>query len=247
MCVKCCGQCNHVLILHRFFTTLQDTLSKIVKSYDTVSSNIKLKEQQFSGITNVTEQVNRQNERQQTETQVIQMEILKLSYSIEEQLENSRFLLAWYNSYHNKMESYKMSLAALEIQATIHMELMEKREEVKRQKEHIDELKMNFQNPEGNALQQAQKEIDNFKTQIQKIKELVRRKGILLEKEKNNHSQLRKYIEIHNRTYEAIMKRLCCQLNKALSTHRELSRDIFHMEKEVKHLKKQLGTLYNVE
>lgn len=156
MCVKCCGQCNHVLILHRFFTTLQDTLSKIVKSYDTVSSNIKLKERQISGITNVTEQVNRQNERQQTEIQVIQMEILKLSYSIEAQLENSRFLLAWYKNYHNKMESYKMSLAALEIQATIHMELMEKREEVKRQKEHIDELKMNFQNPEGNALKQAQ-------------------------------------------------------------------------------------------
>lgn len=139
-----------------FFTTLQDTLSKIVKSYDTVSSNIKLKEQHISGIINEIEQVHRQNERQQTEIQVIQTETMKLSYSIEEQLESSHFLLAQYNTYHNKMESYKMSISALENQATIHKELMEKMEEVKRLKEHREELKVDLQNPEGNAIQQAQ-------------------------------------------------------------------------------------------
>lgn len=148
--------CHGWFSLHRFFTTLQDTLSKIVKSYDAVSSNIKVKEQQISGITNEIEQVHRQNERQQTEIQVIQTENMKFSYSVEEQLESSHFLVAHYNTYHNKMESYKMSISALESQATIHKELMEKMEEVKRLKEHRDELKVDLQNPEGNAIRQAQ-------------------------------------------------------------------------------------------
>ncbi|MCI4375112.1 hypothetical protein PGIGA_G00105520 [Pangasianodon gigas] len=145
------------------------------------------------------------------------------------------------------MESYKMSISALESHATIHKELTEKREEVKRLKEYREELKVDLQNPEGNAIQQSQKETDNFKAQIHNTKELVRRKGILLEKEKKNHSQLRKDIAIHNRRCEAIVKRLCCQLDKAQSSHGELSSDIFHMEKMVEHLKKQLGTSYNVE
>ncbi|KAB5583888.1 hypothetical protein PHYPO_G00101010 [Pangasianodon hypophthalmus] len=54
-------------------------------------------------------------------------------------------------------------------------------------------------------------------------------------------------LQIHNRRCEANVKRLCCQLDKAQSSHGELSSDIFHMEKEVEHLKKQLGTSYNVE
>ncbi|XP_053494503.1 coiled-coil domain-containing protein 122-like isoform X1 [Ictalurus furcatus] len=225
--------------------SVQGTLSKMVKSYDTVSNNIKLKEQQISAINNETEQVQRQLERQQTEIQVIQMENMKLSYIIEEQLESSHFLLAWYNTYHNKMESYKMSVSAMESQAAIHKELMEKREEVKRLKEHRKELKVDLQNPD--AIRQVQKEIDNFKAQIHNTKEHVRRKGILLEKEKKNQSQLRKDIAIHNRRCEAIVKRLCCQLNKAQSSHGELRSDIFHMEKEVEHLKKQLSTSYDVE
>lgn len=121
-----------------------------------VSSNIKLKEQQISGITNEIEHVHMQNERQRTEIQLIQMENMKLSYSIEEQLENSHLLLAQYNSYHNKMESYKMSISALESQATIHKELMEKMEKVKRLKENREELRLDLQNPEGNAIRQAQ-------------------------------------------------------------------------------------------
>lgn len=127
-----------------------------MKSYDTVSSNIKLKEQQINGITNEIELVHRQNERQQAEIEVIQMENMKLRYSIEEQVESSHFLLAQYNTYHNKMESYKMSISALESQATIHKELMEKMEEVKRLKEQREDLKVDLENPGGNAVRHIQ-------------------------------------------------------------------------------------------
>ncbi|XP_046714497.1 coiled-coil domain-containing protein 122-like isoform X2 [Silurus meridionalis] len=217
----------------QILNSVQDTLSKIVKSYDTVSSNIKLKEQQIRCITNEIKQVQRQNERQQTEIQVIQMENMELKYRIEEQLERSHFYLTQYNTYHNKMESYKMSFSGMKSQAAIHKELKERREEVKRLKEHREELKVDLQNPEGNAMQRAQKQVDNFKAVIHNTKELVRRKGILLEKEKTNQSQLNKDIAIHNRRCEAIVKRLCCQLNKAHSSHGQLSSDIIHIEKEL--------------
>lgn len=84
------------------------------------------------------------------------MENMKLGYIIEDQLERSHLNLAQYNTYHNKMESYKMSISALESQAAIHKELMERRKVVKRLKEQREELKVDLQNPEGNAIQQAQ-------------------------------------------------------------------------------------------
>lgn len=49
-----------------------------------------------------------------------------------------------------------MSVSALESQATIHMELMKKTEEVKRLREHKEKLNADLQNPEGNAVLQAQ-------------------------------------------------------------------------------------------
>lgn len=65
-------------------------------------------------------------------------------------------MLAQYDTYQNKMESYKMSISALESQTAIHMELMEKIKEVERLREQREELKVDLQNPEGNAIRQFQ-------------------------------------------------------------------------------------------
>lgn len=46
--------------------------------------------------------------------------------------------------------------------------------------------------------------------------------------------------QIQNRRYNAIVKRLHCQLMKAQSGHRQLSNDIYHMEREIQDLKKRL-------
>ncbi|KAL7891056.1 hypothetical protein AOLI_G00005320 [Acnodon oligacanthus] len=228
---------------HHVLNSVQATLSEVVKSYEAVAKDIKLKERQITGITCEIEQILSHNETQETQLKAILMENLRLKHSIEEQLENSHFLLTGYNAYRNKMESYKMSVAELESQVPIRKELVEKMEEVKRLKDCKEGLKIDLQNPEGNAVQQAQKEIDNIKAKIHCSKEMMREKIVLLEKEKETHSQLRKDIEIHNRRCEAIVKRLCCQLNKAQSSHRQLSSDISQMEIEVNHLRNQLQVI----
>ncbi|XP_017568345.1 coiled-coil domain-containing protein 122 [Pygocentrus nattereri] len=219
---------------------VQATLSEVVKSYEAVAKDIKLKERQITGITCETEQIHSHNETQEAQLKAILMENMRLKHSTEEQLENSHFLLARYNTCRNKMETYKMSVAEMESQVPVRKELVEKMEEVKRLKDCKEGLRIDLQNPEGNAVQQAQKEIDHIKAKIHCSKEMVREKIVLLEKEKETHSQLRKDIEIHNRRCEAIVKRLCCQLNKAQSSHRQLSSDISQMEIEVKHLRNQL-------
>lgn len=46
--------------------------------------------------------------------------------------------------------------------------------------------------------------------------------------------------QIQNRRYNAIVKRLHCQLMKAQSGHRQLSDDIYRMEREIQDLKRHL-------
>ncbi|KAI4886657.1 hypothetical protein NFI96_012772 [Prochilodus magdalenae] len=220
--------------------SVQATLLDIVKSYEAVAKDIKMKERQISRVTCETEQIQSQNETQETQMKAILMEHTSLKHSIEKQLETSYFLLVGYKAYRNKMETYKKHVTEMESQAPIYKELIEKMEEVKRLKDCREELRTDLQNPEGNSIRQAQKEIDHIKSEIHYTKQTVRQRMVVLEKEKETHSQLRKETEIHNRRCEAIVKRLCCQLNKAQSSHRQLSRDISHMEKEVEHLRKQL-------
>ncbi|KAG9277878.1 coiled-coil domain-containing protein 122 [Astyanax mexicanus] len=220
--------------------SLQATLTETVKSYEEVANNIKLKERQINSTTCEIEEIRSHNAAQTIQIQAILMDNMSFKHTIEEQEEKSRSLLTEYNTYRNKMDNYKVRVSEMESQSHIYKKLVEKRKEVKRLKQAREELRMDLQNPEGNAVRQAQRDTDHIKAKILSLKELVEEKKMLLEKEKEVHSQLRKDIEIHNRRCEAIVKRLRCQLNKAQSSHRQISSDIFHMENEVEQLKNQL-------
>ncbi|XP_076869787.1 coiled-coil domain-containing protein 122 [Brachyhypopomus gauderio] len=236
------GECQAVELKEKqhILNSVQATLSEIAKRYETVASNVTLKEQQISSVTNETEQIQHHSKKLETQIHTLWTENLKLRHCIEEQSENSHFVLAGYNTYRNKMESYKMSVFALESQSPVYKELMEKREEVKRLKACRADLAADPQNPDGELVHQAQIEIENIKTKITCMKEIVRGKRKLLEKEKDTHAHLRKDIEIQNRRCDAIVKRLCCQLKQAQYSQRQLSSDVSQMEKEVEYLKSQL-------
>nr|XP_046179248.1 coiled-coil domain-containing protein 122-like [Oncorhynchus gorbuscha] len=120
---------------------------------------------------------------------------------IEEEEDNSSCVLAGYNTYRNKLESHLTAVLQAESQTRAHRELVEKRTLVRVLTERREELRADLENPEGNAVKQAQ---------------------------------------IQNRRYDAIVKRLHCQLMKAQSGHRQLSDDIYHMEREIQDLKRHL-------
>uniref|UniRef100_A0A674A6W2 Coiled-coil domain-containing protein 122-like n=1 Tax=Salmo trutta TaxID=8032 RepID=A0A674A6W2_SALTR len=152
----------------------------------------------------------------------------ELRMLIEEEEDNFSRVLAGYNTYRNKMEGHRTAVLQAESQTRAHRELVEKRALVRVLTERREELRADLENPEGNAVKQAQVRADE-----EPVRELIL-------KEFESHTLIKKHIEIQNRRYNAIVKRLHCQLMKAQSGHRQLSDDIYHMEREIQDLKKRL-------
>nr|XP_046175729.1 coiled-coil domain-containing protein 122-like [Oncorhynchus gorbuscha] len=159
---------------------------------------------------------------------------------IEEEEDNFSRVLAGYNTYRNKMEGHRTAVLQAESQTRAHRELVEKRALVRVLTERREELRADLENPEGNAVKQAQKELDDMRGQISDRRKMVTERRELILKEFESHTLIKKHIEIQNRRYDAIVKRLHCQLMKAQSGHRQLSDDIYHMEREIQDLKRHL-------
>ncbi|KAJ8253368.1 hypothetical protein GJAV_G00212150 [Gymnothorax javanicus] len=162
----------------------------------------------------------------ESESQAICVEIVKLQQEIEESAESFQLMLTKYNTYREKTESHKMAIFTQESQTAVHQALAEKRRLVNELREERDRLRADLENPEGNAMRRAQKEVEELKVRVSAMKEQVLSKTQLLVKEHETQAQLREDIQIQNRRCEAILKRLRCQLNKAQSNHRQLTEDI---------------------
>lgn len=122
------------------------------KCFEAVASYIKVKQRQINSFTHVIEQVQRQNERQQNNMQVILMENMKLKYSIEEQLESLHLTVAMYNTYSSRIQSFKTTIFALRSQFVFEKNVMMKRNDVNTLKNHKNDL----QHPNGITAQQTQ-------------------------------------------------------------------------------------------
>uniref|UniRef100_A0A8C7GQI4 Coiled-coil domain containing 122 n=1 Tax=Oncorhynchus kisutch TaxID=8019 RepID=A0A8C7GQI4_ONCKI len=158
----------------------------------------------------------------------------ELRLLIEEEEDNFSRVLAGYNTYRNKMEGHRTAVLQAESQTRAHRELVEKRALVRILTERREELRADLENPEGNAVKQAQ-----VRAAEEPVKMVTERRELIL-KEFESHTLIKKHIEIQNRRYDAIVKRLHCQLMKAQSGHRQLSDDIYHMEREIQDLKRHL-------
>lgn len=150
--------------------------------------------------------------------------------------------LEMYNSHRKKMADYRAAVLIAATRTEAHKELVEKRAHVKMLKQKKEELKDDLANPNGSNVQMAKIEISALKEHIIVKKKTVAEKRAKLQKESETHIQKKKDIEIQNKRYEAIVKRLHCQLSKAQAVHRQTSADIYHMERQIAELKRQLET-----
>ncbi|KAJ8003789.1 hypothetical protein DPEC_G00152040 [Dallia pectoralis] len=164
----------------------------------------------------------------------------QLRHLIDIEEDNYHCVLAGYNTYRNKMEGHRKAILQAERQTTAHLELAEKRVLVRELTEKREELRADLDNPKGSAVKQEQKEIDDMKEQISVLTNMVMEKRAHIQKEFESQTVIKKDIEIQNKRYEAIVKRLHCQLKKAESSHRQLSDDVYHMEREIQDLKRCL-------
>ncbi|XP_041127488.1 coiled-coil domain-containing protein 122-like [Polyodon spathula] len=177
----------------------------------------------------------------EAQTQALYMENVNLQPRIEQEEEHFQLLLAGYNTYRNKMGAHREVIAHVEGKTATRRELLEKREIVKKLKEEKEELRIDLENPKGNAVRQGQGDIYNLKMRISEVKETVNKKIACIVKEQEVHIQLKKEVEMQNRRCDAILKHLHCQLNKTQSNKRQWNWDIQQMERKVAQLRKCLG------
>ncbi|XP_040888729.1 coiled-coil domain-containing protein 122-like [Toxotes jaculatrix] len=169
----------------------------------------------------------------------ISKENTELQICICEEQENARMALAGFNSYRNKMEGHRAAVLHAASQTEAHKELEEKKALVRMVTQKKEELKEDLENPNGNAVRMAKREIGALKEQISVTRKTIAERREQLQKEFETHTHIKKGIEIQNRRYEAIVKRLHCQLSRAQAAHRQMSEDISRMQRQLAELKKQ--------
>ncbi|XP_078100192.1 coiled-coil domain-containing protein 122 isoform X2 [Sander vitreus] len=84
---------------------------------------------------------------------------------------------------------------------------------------------------------EAHKELEEKRALVRMLTQKKEELKVDLEDPNGNTVQMAK---IQNRRYEAIVKRLRCQLSRAQAAHRQISEDVYHMERELAQLKGQL-------
>uniref|UniRef100_A0A3B4ZHR1 Coiled-coil domain containing 122 n=1 Tax=Stegastes partitus TaxID=144197 RepID=A0A3B4ZHR1_9TELE len=135
-----------------------------------------------------------------------------LQMFIREEEEVARTALAQFSAYRNKMEGHRAAVLYAASQTEAHKELEEKKALVRMLTQKKEELKEDLENPNGNTVQMS--EINALKKEISMRRTTIAERREQLQKETELHGQIRKEIEIQNRRYEAIVKRLRCQLSR---------------------------------
>ncbi|XP_028610094.1 coiled-coil domain-containing protein 122 [Grammomys surdaster] len=168
-------------------------------------------------------------------------ESLKLKFDTETAQEKFEEQMIKYNAYYIKIKAYKDNLGEIKSQCSFMTELYEKRDLIKNLKTMKEDLMENLQDSQGNCTIQIQEDISKLKNKIMTIKESIIEKTSFLEEEKKTHEKLRKEIEVQHKRYDAILKRLHCQVNKIQLNRRKWQWNIQQLEKTAAELKKRIG------
>ncbi|XP_034029408.1 coiled-coil domain-containing protein 122-like [Thalassophryne amazonica] len=224
----------------KFLVKLQQILSDVEKRGNEAELELKSKVRESLMLEENMEQLERQTYLLQVRCTSISVDITNLRLRVNEEEEKACTALAGYEVYQKKMEGHRAAVLHALRQTEAHKELEEKKARVRIMTQKKQELMEDLENPNGNTLSVEKGEIDAVKEQIDILKTAVAEKRAKLQEEFDTQTQLKKDIEIQNRRYEAIIKRLHCQRSKAQAVHRQMSADIYHMERQITELKRQL-------
>ncbi|XP_044200477.1 coiled-coil domain-containing protein 122-like [Thunnus albacares] len=221
-------------------SSLKVSLSDVEKKAEEAEQELRSKVRELLMLEGEVEHLELQRRVLHDRCASISADNTKLQIRISEEEEKACTALAGFNTYRNKMEGHRAAVLHAESQTEAHKELEEKRALVRMLTQTKEELKEDLENPNGNTVQMAKREINALKGEITVMRKSVAERREQLRKEFVTQSQIKKDIQIQNRRYEAIIKRLRCQLSKAQAVHRQMSGDIYHMERQIAKLKRQL-------
>nr|XP_008117707.1 PREDICTED: coiled-coil domain-containing protein 122 isoform X1 [Anolis carolinensis]XP_008117708.1 PREDICTED: coiled-coil domain-containing protein 122 isoform X1 [Anolis carolinensis]XP_008117709.1 PREDICTED: coiled-coil domain-containing protein 122 isoform X1 [Anolis carolinensis]XP_016852456.1 PREDICTED: coiled-coil domain-containing protein 122 isoform X1 [Anolis carolinensis] len=180
-------------------------------------------------------------EKLETEITALSAENIKLKFDTELLQEEFQIILLRNNAYYQNIAVHKDYFDKMESKLPLMIELTKKRATVKEMTAHREALMPVLQDPDVHA-SPIQDEMISLKEDINVLKEAISEKENELRDEKNVHARLRKEIEVQNKRYEAILKRLHCQVNKLQSKRRQWNWNIQQMEEKAAELRKLLGT-----
>ncbi|XP_025041085.2 coiled-coil domain-containing protein 122 [Pelodiscus sinensis] len=225
----------------RVLSHLQAELQEIEKQMESVLLETKATERQIYQQEDDTETTKCHCESLESQVRDLNAEKIKLKLDTEAAQEAFEMILARNSAYREKIRIHKEHLWEAESKMPVMLELVKKRDMVKVLQTKKEELMNDLLNPEGQVIKQVQEEITHIKEEVTMVKECIKEKNNLLEEEKKVHATLRKEIEVQNKRWDAILKRLHCQLNKLQSNRRHWHWNIQQMEKKAADLRKCLG------
>ncbi|KAM9328360.1 coiled-coil domain-containing protein 122 [Pholidichthys leucotaenia] len=215
----------------RTLVSLQEILSDIEKSGERADQELRAKVREILILEGEFEDLEQQTKILIDQYASISKENTALHIQISEEEERIQVALAGFSTYQQKMEGHRMAVSHAAQQTEAHRNLQEKKELVQMLKQKKKELKENLENPNGDTVQR--REIDALKEEISMRRTALVERRDRLQKEFQAQAQIKRDMEIQNRRYEAIIKRLCCQLNRVQSANRQISDDIYHMKRQL--------------
>ncbi|XP_014833905.1 PREDICTED: coiled-coil domain-containing protein 122 [Poecilia mexicana] len=221
----------------KILKTLQAALADIEKKTAHAEQQLRSKLREIHLLEGEMEHLERQRVLLQDHCASINRENVKRHMLIQDKEENARSTLEKISMYRNKMKGHRDAVLQAVSQTEAHRELEENRMLVLKLRQEKEQLKEDLQNPNGITLQTAKEETDALKKEISERNIAIAGGREQLKKEFEIHAKLKRDIEIQNRRYEAIVKRLRCQLSRAQAVHRHTLDEIFHLQKELTELK----------
>ncbi|XP_010204886.2 coiled-coil domain-containing protein 122 [Colius striatus] len=222
---------------------LQAKFQELEKDMDSIVLEMKVTERQIYLQDDAIEVTKHHCESLEAQVRALYFENLKLKCDSETLQEEFEMVFARNNEYREKIKAHKHLFWEMESKMPVMIELEKKKAVVKELKIKKEELMHDLQNPEGSVIKQVQEEITFLKREITTLKEFISKKTDLLEEETKMHAKLRKEIEVQNKRYNAILKRLHCQLNKLQLNKRQWHQNIQQLEKKAAELRKCLGVV----
>ncbi|XP_059183806.1 coiled-coil domain-containing protein 122-like [Centropristis striata] len=218
--------------------SLQATLSEIEKKGATSELELRSSVREFLMLEGEMEHLEQQIKVLHDDCSYIRKENTGLQMNINEVDENACLALVKFKTYINKMEGHRAAVVHAASQTEAYKELEEKRALVRMLTQKKKEMKEDLEYPNGNPVHRAM--IGTITEEISVMSETIAKKREQVQKELETQAKIRKDIEIQNRRYEAILKRLACQLSKAQAVHRQMSEEVYQMERQLARLREQL-------
>ncbi|XP_027867147.1 coiled-coil domain-containing protein 122 isoform X1 [Xiphophorus couchianus] len=219
--------------------SLQAALDAVEKEIPHVEHRLRSRWREIRLLDGEMEHLEKQRALLQDRCAGINKENVKLNVLLQDEEESARSALEKFSAYRNKMQGHKDAVLQAVSQTEAHRELKENRMLVLKLRQEKEQLKEDLQNPNGITLQTAKEEIDALKREISEWKTAIAEGREQLKKEFEIHAKLKRDIEIQTRRYEAIAKRLRCQLSRVQAVHRQTLDEIFHLQKQLTEFKGQ--------